>query len=336
MFDLISVIIPIYNIEPYLDQCLESVCQQTYRNFEVILIDDGSTDGSWDKCQEYEEKYMFIQAFQQEHKGVSEARNMGIKKAQGKYIAFVDGDDTVEKNYLEVLERHMATKKYDIVFCACCLVDILHNEVDIKSFSNSRAGNIRKDFFQLYAGNGKTRILIQSCCSKLLQRELIEKNNIRFDRRFINGEDAIFMLHYLSFCPNYYITNETKYNYYRYGRGSATDLYSDRRVDNEIEHLKFTEDWLNHNHIQHAQEIMSFDIAGITGGIAEALIISPNHIFSSYTTFKHAMKLMQRQIKIPKKAAKIKTAILLWCIKNKFYLPIYIYQWGKNSLRIRG
>lgn len=330
MCDLISVIIPVYNIKPYLDKCLESICDQTYRDFEVLLIDDGSTDGSYEKCQEYADKYPFIRSFQQQHGGVSAARNFGIQEAKGKYIAFVDGDDSIDKRYLEILERYMSSGKYGVVFCGCRTVEVARNTITKQTIShNFYTGDIRNDFYELYAGTGATRILIQSCGAKLFDREKIVKNHIRFDRNFINGEDTIFMLHYLSLCETYYATDETWYNYYRYERGSASDLYSEHRVDNEVEHLKFTYHWLKSNSIQRTQEIMSFDIAGYIGIMAEALLKLSVDLFSKYSLFKKTMKRMQAQVQIPHKATKKKTALSLWCIRNNIYFPVFAYQWLK-------
>lgn len=329
MCDLISVIIPVYNIKPYLDKCLESVCAQTYRNFEILLIDDGSTDGSYEKCMEYAQKYAFIRPFQIQHGGVSAARNFGIQKAKGKYIAFVDGDDTIDNNYLEVLQNYMGSEKYDIVFVGCRIIDVAHDKArELAPFAN-HSGNLKEDFYQLYAGTGQTRNLIESCSMKLLNREKMIKNGILFNEKLINGEDTIFMLHYLSFCKNYYITNETWYNYFRYDRGSASDLYSDYRVENEIKHLNITFKWVNSNKIQRAQEIMSFDIAGYVGIMAEVLLKLPDDLLSKYSLFKKTMKIMQNQVEVPRKASSKKTAISLWCIRNNIYFPVFAYQWLK-------
>lgn len=329
MCDLISVIIPVYNIKPYLDKCLESICDQTYRDFEVLLIDDGSTDGSYVKCQDYAKKYPFIQSFQQQHGGVSAARNFGIQKAKGKYVAFVDGDDTIDKNYLEILEKYMSSGKYDIVFGGCRLIDVTHGTTKVVATLANHSGNLKEDFYQLYAGTGQTRNLIESCSMKLLDRMKMVKNGILFNEKLINREDTIFMLHYLSFCKNYYITNETWYNYFRYDRGSASDLYSDYRVENEIKHLNFTSNWLVTNNIEHIQEIMSFDIAGYIGIMAEALLKLSVDLFSKYSLFKKTMKRMQAQVQIPHKATKKKTALSLWCIRNNIYFPVFAYQWLK-------
>ncbi len=334
MSDLVSVIIPVYNIEAYLDSCLKSVCEQTYRNFEVILIDDGSTDGSYEKCLEYEMKYSFIHVFRQQHQGAGEARNYGIHVAKGKYIAFVDGDDTIDDNYLEILGKYMFTGKYDVVFCGCRLIEVGHGKAKLNCVSQKHEGDIKKDFYQLYKETVNMAFLaVQSACLKLLEKEKIVKNGIYFDGSFINGEDAIFMLHYLQFCQTYYMTNETFYTYYRRDRGSATDVYDDRRLHDEIEHLKITREWLWQNGIQSAREIMSFDIARFLGGVAECVMKNSQSSLRKYVLFKKRIKLMQSRIEIPNKTARKRTAVLFWFIRNRLYFPPFVYYWLKEKAR---
>ena len=104
----ISIIVPVYNLEKYLPRCLNSVCNQTYKNLEIILVDDGSTDKSSDICDNWAKKDSRIIVIHKKNGGVSSARNAGIKKATGEYIHFVDGDDWLELNcYEKIVERDM-------------------------------------------------------------------------------------------------------------------------------------------------------------------------------------------------------------------------------------
>ncbi|MDR0422523.1 MAG: glycosyltransferase, partial [Proteiniphilum sp.] len=103
MNPMISVIVPVYNVEKYLRKCLESILAQTYTSFELLLVNDGSTDGSGQICDEYAQKDSRVQVFHQENKGVSRARNLGLERAKGKWVAFIDSDDWVDSTYLEHL-----------------------------------------------------------------------------------------------------------------------------------------------------------------------------------------------------------------------------------------
>ena len=112
--ELISIIVPIYNVENYLRYCLDSIVSQTYQNFECLLINDGSPDNSADICREYVSKDFRFKYFEKENSGVSAARNLGIEQSVGEYITFIDPDDWVESDYLEVLYRALLEEQADI------------------------------------------------------------------------------------------------------------------------------------------------------------------------------------------------------------------------------
>ena len=118
---LVSVVVPVYNARPYLGECLEGLCRQRYANLEIILVDDGSTDGSGPVCDQHAERYPHIQAIHQRNRGVSAARNRGTALARGAYVAFVDADDTVEESYVEALVRAAMRYGAEIAVCGCRL-----------------------------------------------------------------------------------------------------------------------------------------------------------------------------------------------------------------------
>ena len=112
--ELISIVVPIYNVENYLRQCLDSIVSQTYQNFECLLINDGSPDNSEDICREYVDKDSRFKYFDKENGGVSSARNLGIERSGGAYITFIDSDDWVDSDYLEVLYNALIDENADI------------------------------------------------------------------------------------------------------------------------------------------------------------------------------------------------------------------------------
>lgn len=113
----ISIIVPIYNVEKFLPRCVESLVNQTYGNIEILLIDDGTKDNSAIMCDEYAKKYNNVKAFHKKNGGLSDARNYGIEKATGKYIAFVDSDDFVNKDYCKILYNNLIKNDADISIC---------------------------------------------------------------------------------------------------------------------------------------------------------------------------------------------------------------------------
>lgn len=120
---LISVILPVYNLGEFLSPCLDSLIAQTYQNLEILLIDDGSTDGSGARCDEYAARDSRFQVIHKENGGVSSARNLGLDMAQGEYIAFVDADDRVLPDYFEVLFRDITEQQVQAAFCGYVLID---------------------------------------------------------------------------------------------------------------------------------------------------------------------------------------------------------------------
>ena len=131
----VSVIVPVYNSEVYLSMCIDSIINQTYKNLEIILIDDGSTDNSLKICNDYEKKDNRIKVFHQENKGVSAARNLGLSLSQGEYITFVDSDDELIENGISLLVQDICLYNADIATAS--KVHIIKEQEEKKDVFNS-------------------------------------------------------------------------------------------------------------------------------------------------------------------------------------------------------
>ena len=131
---LISIIIPVYNVEKYLRQCLDSVLSQTYTNYEVIMVDDGSTDSSYDICLEYSIKDSRFKSFQKENGGASSARNIGLDKADGKYVFFLDSDDWIDKNTFQSLLEIAEAEETDFVVSEAVAFDDATGKEDYSNY----------------------------------------------------------------------------------------------------------------------------------------------------------------------------------------------------------
>lgn len=149
----ISVIIPVYNVEKYLRECIESVLKQIYKDFEVILIDDGSTDSCPSICDEYSKKDNRVRVFHKDNGGLSDARNVGIENAKGKYLSFVDSDDVVDEDFLSTFVEQAKKENADIVVCNA---QPFFNEIGIGK-SNEYVKTVYTDYkkFQLILNNTK-------------------------------------------------------------------------------------------------------------------------------------------------------------------------------------
>lgn len=215
MKDKITIVLPAYNIEDYVDDCIQSVLNQTYRNFELIIIDDGSSDHTLAKCEKYS-KDKRIKIISQSNQGVSKARNVGIENASGKFIAFIDGDDVLSKKYLEILLNSIIKNSADMAICGYVTnIDNLENqsiEAKTKTISKENLETliIKKKFQDCYVWN------------KLFKKSIIKDKNIKFPVGITIWEDIYFMFSYIEQCNKISIINQSLY-YYRTRENSAVN-----------------------------------------------------------------------------------------------------------------
>ncbi len=201
--DLISIIIPIYNTEKYLEEALNSFLEQTYENYEMILVDDGSTDGSGEIIREYQDKDSRIKAIFQKNKGVSGARNEGIRQASGKYIVFWDSDDTVPCDALEALYNNISENSSDLSCGGVAEGDAMRI-VEPKGATNLA----EKPVIDRYDRNF---IYSLSVCNKIFRRDIIVDNSLEFRKlRFL--EDGDFLMRYVALTEKITGCNQIVYN----------------------------------------------------------------------------------------------------------------------------
>ncbi|MCI8324866.1 MAG: glycosyltransferase [Lachnospiraceae bacterium] len=214
---LVSVIVPVYNVEDYIKKCLDSIVKQTYQNFEVILINDGSKDLSGDICDQYASKYKYIRVYHQENRGVVSARNVGIYNAKGKYVTFIDSDDWVETTFLSVLVEIMEKNQSDIV-----ITGLWRNidGKDIKILNNISAGVYEKDslvsFYKkmLHHKDFRELGITPYLVNKLFKRDMLLNcimNGI--DPDIFEAEDHLIVYPYLLHAKKIVVTEDCLYHY---------------------------------------------------------------------------------------------------------------------------
>lgn len=208
---LVSIIVPIYKVEPYLRRCLDSIVNQTYTNLEIILVDDGSPDGCSQICDEYAARDKRIVVIHKENGGLSDARNVGTLKSKGKYIYYLDSDDTIEASCIASMLEFV--KKYpeaEIVIGEmqtippssmyenkrCKSIDYLSNNLDI-----------RKSFFRI------TDRLPVNACNKLIKKDFITKNNLSFQKGLLH-EDELWMFYVAQIATKMAFIHMPTYNRY--------------------------------------------------------------------------------------------------------------------------
>jgi glycosyltransferase EpsH len=220
----ISVIIPVYNTEQHLRQCLDSVLAQSFTDFEIILVDDGSTDGSELICDEYAQKDSRVRVIHQTNQGVSPARNAAMKIAEGKYITFIDSDDfvddgffmhaynTLEKNgcelYISGLIREFYDKDGHVFQTLVYSVNESH-DYTVREFLEDLGVNYEID-------------AIYGTCDKFYRRSIIEEHDITYDVTMNIGEDTTFNFEYLKYVNKIHFTSLSFYHYRKWNADSLS------------------------------------------------------------------------------------------------------------------
>ena len=208
MKDLVSVVVPVYNVRPYLDRCLKSLTEQTYCDLEIILVDDGSSDGSGALCDHWAETDPRVRAFHKENGGLSDARNYGLARAAGEFVCFVDSDDWCEGSYIERMHRALVDTASDVAEC-----DYLRTEaLEAGSVSRQSEGG-----YEVYEGREcfhrfLTNVFFVSVCNKLYRRALLE--NVPF-RRGVYHEDEFWTYQIFSRARRVCRVHYTGYYYYQ-------------------------------------------------------------------------------------------------------------------------
>lgn len=202
---IISIVVPIYNREQWLRNCLESISSQTFKDWECILVNDGSTDSSLEIAQEYAANDPRFIVFSQENQGVSAARNLGIDHAKGKWLAFVDSDDEIAQDYLEILHKLGEEENADLVFGSTLYYR--NSQLVVQCIlKNSIYTSSEEDF-----GNKYKRRL--SGIVKLYRLDIIRKHHLRFDTRFKYAEDLIFSIEFYMKAQRFATSSEALYKY---------------------------------------------------------------------------------------------------------------------------
>ncbi|MCI9179708.1 MAG: glycosyltransferase family 2 protein [Lachnospiraceae bacterium] len=223
MNTLISVIVPVYNTEKYLERCVKSLIQQTYRNIEIILVNDGSMDKSFEICKKLQEKYKNIILINKKNGGLSSARNAGIEVANGEYIAFLDSDDWVTQDCYEYMLNLAVTNNAEIADIMVSQVkskddNVLSTDEKIEVFSGRK---ILEHY--LYRGMKEINGAPYSACRKLYQKKLFNDDTLCFVEKTVN-EDICFNYRILSKCRRIAVSNQIKYFYFQGEKSISTGM----------------------------------------------------------------------------------------------------------------
>lgn len=231
MKDRVSIIVPCYNIQDYIGKCLESLIQQTYKDVEIIVVDDGSTDSSYERIKKIAENDERVVLISQNNSGVSTARNIGMAKSTGDYICFVDGDDIVDETYVETLLANMVSYNADL--------SLTSYTKSLEMLGMPKCNNVdiwtEKEALELYIKESK---FIAGAVCKLFKKEII--GDIIFQPELRISEDKLFVFQVMSRCKK--IVYQDKKTYYYFQRENSAMHF---KFDERFYDAKKVTDYLN-------------------------------------------------------------------------------------------
>lgn len=229
--DLISVIVPIYNVEKYLRQCLDSILAQTYTSLQVIMVDDGSTDSSGDICEEYAKKDERFTVIHKQNAGLGYARNTGLDIADGEYVIFIDSDDYISATLIEDLFQELREYQVDVCISGhkCTTEGYRNVQYEATCYPGEKA---KTELLPRMLGSlpDKKDSINMSACGVLYSAELIRTHHLRFpSEREVGSEDLLFNIDYMQYADGAYLSKIVGY-FYNINLSSITRSYQPDRL----------------------------------------------------------------------------------------------------------
>lgn len=281
----VSIIVPIYNVEKYLDRCVRSLINQTLSNIEIILVDDGSPDKCPAMCDEYVKQDCRIKVIHKKNAGLGYARNSGLDIATGKYVAFVDSDDFIDIHMYELLYDKVETGNFDIVYSGVIKEwyggKILKDFISDKEYRGEQILRLLGDMISLDP-NVKDNIRPNSSVwTSLYKRSLIEKYKIRFkSEREIISEDIVFHTELLPHCNSICYYPDAFYHYC-YNDNSLTHNFNERKINANFALYELLKNLLKKNNLERFNNRAMRFFMGYTRGI-----ILRNILLSSFSIYE--------------------------------------------------
>jgi len=322
---IISVILPIYNGEEFLNRCIDSIISQTYRNIELILINDGSTDNTKRICEEYARNDIRIKVINKENEGVSKARNIGIKQSKGKYITFIDADDWIDNNAYENAIKVMEEKNVDIL-----KFSYMREYGRIKKYYNyiidKNTVILKKDYDNKIYPYMFSTYDMSSVCLTIFKREKI--GNLEFDLNLKYGEDFLFITQAILRTESIYVLPNAYYHYFC-NNNSATNK---RNIESHIRKIK--DIVLANNKLfgefKDNKKFLNLKNKRILKECNQ--VIKYVSLDNNYRNFKKIIKGIEQEILIPL-CPEIKTEHIFKKYNFLCYIKMKIFESIKNILR---
>lgn len=343
---MVSVVVPIYNVERYLDRCISSIVNQTYRNLQIILVDDGSTDTCPMQCDEWAQRDERIKVIHKKNFGLGMARNTGIEHAVGKYVCFVDSDDYISKDAIALAQKNARDKHADVVLYGITYVDqtgrikkVCIPEAETEEYNES---DVQERFLPALMGedprNGKSIGLPLSVCCMLFSRKLIMTANWRFrSEREVISEDNYAILELFRDVNRVAVLKQALY-YYCDNNASLSRTYRpDRYVKNKNFYLQCIELCSQHGYSENvirrcSEPFLGNTIAAMKQEVAHCSRTEAMEHLRSIIDDDLLQSVLRKKLG---DKTNLKKRILYWAIRNKKYGFCYALLGAKNAMKKR-
>ncbi len=311
--ELISVIIPVYNNENYLDKCIESVVNQTYKNLEIILVDDGSTDNSPKLCDEWAKNDSRIKVIHKDNTGVSDSRNIALDIVKGDYITFVDSDDYVDNDYIESMLKAAEETESDIAVSGFYF-----------DFTDGTSEELNSDYC-IFNKNDLLKsylmdLIRPEACAKLIKRSIIA--DIRFEINVHYAEDFLFNYNILKNASRLVNIGEPKYHYLQEsGNSSTTALITSNRAESYKVFERVLKECSEFNELYSAS-VWRFTVAVFA--ILTRVMQDEEFLNEYFDDISNCIIKYRKDILINKYIRKKhKLAVLLLCFSKSLYIKVF-------------
>ena len=344
--DLISVIVPVYNVEKYLKRCLDSILDQSYDNIEVVLVDDGSTDQSGSICDEYSSKFENVRTIHKENGGLGSARNTGMKHMSGKYLTFVDSDDSISREHIHNLYSSLIQHRADACYGGHTKV-LRKKRIVYPNYYSGRCftdDDIRRSVIPCLCGQtGSYGDSIEmSVCMAMYSTDIIWSNNLRFvsEREFVS-EDMIFNFAYLCHAKRICVSHDVGY-YYFFNKESLSHAYladrfeKSRIMKHEVSKMtkgigvyELCEQRIKNQFVISARVCLQAEVnAWRKNGAQKA--------FKKFKKYIDDIELQETVNSYDQSNVRIQARLLNYLIKHKMYRILWIVMSARSILGILG
>ena len=320
-FPKVSIIIPVYNAEKYIEKCLNSVIGQTYNNLEIIIINDGSKDNSKIICDQFQRLDKRIAVIDnKENHGVGFSRNCGLKAASGKYIIFVDCDDIIDNNYVEELLKSVVVEKFDLAICRLADVYVNGEEKIIKKNYRETPENLTGDFLRDYHKLKPETVYLCGPVVKIYKKDIIDRQEILFPEDLSWGEDQAFNQKYYKSITTFVFLNTTCYYYCHRHNGSLNQRYDFKNFEERLLGIKRIKCFLDETNVKEKGKVLGDHCFLIINDLVKL-----NDTRDGYTEYKRRIKSLKEISRSDWKGSNWKRKIVFFCIDHNVFFPVYVY-----------